>query len=229
MKILRSVVFFLATVGLYLGLPLLGWGLDNLKEFFSLAPRSGYALAVVLFGAAVGIQAFQGTEGIRGGRGEEAKWNRRESFVRFGLVLALFLTILWIPFSDRRGIAVLAEGPALRWLGVALSALGYGFIFWSGLALGKQYSPEVTIQKDHRLITDGPFQWIRHPRYLGILALGAGLSLAFRSWIGLAATIVILGVLLLRIHDEEVLLGREFGETWEAYVKKSWRLVPGIF
>lgn len=229
MRILRSIVFFLSTVLLYLGLPLLGWGLDNLKEFFSLAPRIGYALAVVLFGAAVGIQAFRGTEGIRGGRGEEAKWNRRESFVRFGLVLVLYLAVTFIPFADRRGIAVLAEGAALRWLGVALSGLGYGFIFWSGLALGRQYSAEVTIQKDHQLITSGPHRWIRHPRYLGIVALGVGLSLAFRSWIGLAATVFILGVLLLRIRDEEILLSREFGMEWQAYSKYSWRLLPGIF
>jgi protein-S-isoprenylcysteine O-methyltransferase Ste14 len=229
MKILRSFVFFLATVLLYLGLPLLGWGLDDLHGFFSLAPRAGYALAVVLFGTAVGVQAFRGTEGIRGGRGEETKWNRRESLVRFGLVLVLYLALLFIPFADRRGIAVLAEGSALRWLGVGLCLLGYGFVFWSGLALGRQYSAEVTIQKDHQLITSGPYRQIRHPRYLGVIALALGMALAYRSAPGLVAAPLILGVLLLRIHDEEELLQREFGVEWVSYSKNSWRLLPGIY
>ena len=53
MKYLRSFVFFLATALLYLGLPLLGWGLDDLRGFFSLAPRLGYALSVAVFAAAI--------------------------------------------------------------------------------------------------------------------------------------------------------------------------------
>jgi protein-S-isoprenylcysteine O-methyltransferase Ste14 len=229
MKLLRSILFCLSTLLLYLGLPLLGWGLDNLDGFFSLAPRMGYALAVGLFGVAVGVQAFHGTEGIRGGKGEEAKLNRRESVVRVALVLVLYLAITFIPFADRRGIGVIIEGSVVRWLGVAFCMLGYAFIFWSGLALGRQYSAEVTIQKDHQLITSGPYRWIRHPRYLGVVALAVGLSLAFRSWIGLIAAPLILGALLVRIRDEEVLLHREFGKEWETYVQQSWRLLPGIF
>jgi protein-S-isoprenylcysteine O-methyltransferase Ste14 len=229
MKYLRAFVFFLATTLIYLGLPLLGWGLDDLHGFFSLAPRTGYALSVALFAAAVGVQAISGTEGIRGGKGEEAKWNRRESIVRVVLVLGLYLAITFIPFADRRGIAVIAEGPILRWLGVALGALGYVLVFWSGLALGRQYSAEVTIQKDHRLITTGPYRWIRHPRYLGVLTLAIGVSLAFRSWIGLAIAVAALGILLLRIHDEETLMHKEFGKEWETYCQTSSRLLPGIF
>ncbi|MGD0806870.1 MAG: isoprenylcysteine carboxylmethyltransferase family protein [Anaerolineales bacterium] len=229
MKYLRAFVFFLSTVLLYLGLASFGWGFDNLRGFFSLVPRLGYALSVVLFAAAVGVQALSGTEGIRGGKGEESKWNRRESIVRVVLILGLYLAITFIPIADRRGIAVIAEGAALRWLGVALGALGYALIFRSGLALGRQYSAEVTIQKDHRLITTGPYKWIRYPRYLGIVALAIGLSLAFRSWIGLTAALVVFGILVLRIHDEEALLHREFGEEWERYAQKSWRMIPGIF
>lgn len=229
MKYLRAVLFAVTTVVMYLGLSLLGWGLDDLFGFFSLTSRTGYAAIVGLFALAVGIQAVGGTEGIRGGKGDTSKLNRRETLVRIGLVLVLYLALVGIPFADRRAIGVLAEGAALRWFGVGLSALGYGFIFWSGLALGKQYSPEVTIQKDHHLITAGPFRWIRHPRYLGVVLLTFGLSLTFRSWIGLAAAPVILAVLLLRIHDEEALLKKEFGAEWDAYCRTSARLLPGIW
>jgi protein-S-isoprenylcysteine O-methyltransferase Ste14 len=229
MKYLRAVLFAVLTAALYLGFSLLGWGLDNLSGFFSLTPRSGYAAIVGLFALAVGIQAIGGTEGIRGGKGDTSKLNRRETVVRVGLVLVLYLALAGIPFADRRNIGVIVEGSFLRWLGVALSAIGYGFIFWSGLALGKQYSPEVTIQKDHQLITSGPFRWIRHPRYLGVILLTIGFSLVFRSWIGLALSPFLIAVLLLRIHDEEALLKNEFGAEWDAYCRTSARLLPGIW
>jgi len=229
MKYLRAIFFALATALLYLGVSLLGWGLDNLGGFFSLPSRIGYTAVVALFAAAVGLQSLGGTEGIRGGKGDESKWNRRESVVRFGLVAVLYLALLLIPFADRRGFGVMSEIEWIRWLGVGLSAAGYGFVFWSGLALGKQYSPEVTIQKDHRLITSGPFRWIRHPRYLGVLLLAAGYSLAFRSWIGLGFALLVLAVLLLRIHDEEALLKTEFGAEWVAYSRGTARLPPGIW
>jgi protein-S-isoprenylcysteine O-methyltransferase Ste14 len=229
MKYLRSIFFSIATAFIYLGLPLLGWGLDDLRGFFSLPPRTGYALTAGFFAVLVGVQALSGTEGIRGGKGEESKLNRRESVVRVVLVILLYLALALIPFADRQGIVGVEEYPALRWIGVVSSALGYILVFWSGLALGRQYSAEVTIQKDHRLITSGPYRWIRHPRYLGVLLLAAGISLAFRSWIGLAALAPLLAVLLLRIHDEEALLGREFGGEWQAYQKTSWLLIPGVF
>jgi protein-S-isoprenylcysteine O-methyltransferase Ste14 len=229
MKFLRAFVFFLATLLIYLGLPLLGWGLGDLDGFFSLPPRIGYALAVGMFAIVVGIQAVGGTEGIRGGKGDRSKLVLRETIVRFGLVSLLYAALLFIPFADRREIGVIAEGSFLRWVGVALSAIGYGFIFWSGLSLGKQYSPEVTIQKDHQLIISGPFRWIRHPRYLGVILLTVGFSFTFRSWIGLAAAPFLLAVLLLRIHDEEALLKNEFGAEWDAYCGKSARLLPGIW
>jgi len=229
MKFLRAIVFAAITSLLYLGLPLIGWGLDDIGRFFSLPARIAYALSAALFAGLVGIQAVGGTEGIRGGKGDRSKLIARETAVRFGLVSLLYAALLLIPFADRRNILVTAESAFLRGSGAALSALGYGFIYWSGLALGKQYSPEVTIQKDHQLITAGPFRKIRHPRYLGVILLLIGFSLVFRSGVGLAAAPLIIGILLLRIHDEETLLGREFGKDWENYCRKSWRLLPGIW
>jgi hypothetical protein len=94
MKYLRAFIFFLSTAILSLGLLLFGWGLDNLRGLFSLAPRAGYALSVVLFAAAVGAQAFSGKEGIRGGKGEETKWNRRETVMRLALSAAILASTL---------------------------------------------------------------------------------------------------------------------------------------
>lgn len=119
--------------------------------------------------------------------------------------------------------------PLVRWMGLLLATLGMGLIFWSGWSLGRLYSPEVTIQKDHHLITNGIYRHIRNPRYLGGIIQGIGLSLLFRSLIGLALTILFIVVVLFRIKDEEALMSKEFDIEWDAYCKKSWRLLPFIF
>jgi len=231
MKYLRAVVMFINTLVMYLGLPLLGWGIDDLGGFFSLDPRSGYALLVVACGFAVGYQAIDAPEGIRGSRGEGHKRVRSQSIVSIVIILLLFAALIFLPFADRRSIGVMIGGQAaaIRWLGLVLFGLGCALVFWSGILLGRLYSAEVTIQKNHRLITVGVYRHIRHPRYLGGIILAIGLSLLFRSWIGLAASFLFIGVVLSRIKDEEALLHSEFGQEWETYCQQSWRLIPCLY
>ncbi len=229
MKILRLILFFIATLLIYLGVPLLGWGFGDLAGYFSSIPRLGYALVVGLFGLALGIQAYTSTQGIRGGKGEETKFVFRQRVVRIVLVLSLYLALFFIPFFDRRIILVLSEAVGLRWLGMALCAMGFALVFGSGVALGRQYSADVTIQTDHQLITKGVYRFIRHPRYLGVIALSIGVSCLFRSWIGLIATIIFLVILLYRIRDEEAVMHQEFSGAWEEYCQHSWRLLPYIY
>jgi protein-S-isoprenylcysteine O-methyltransferase Ste14 len=222
-------VFLVTTVALYLGVPLIGWGLDRLGGFFSNGARLAYALVVVAFALAVGVQAIDSPEGIRGGRGEEGKLVRRQSAVRIAMILLFYAMLVFLPFSDRHGIGVWAETAPVRWGGVALCGIGYALVFLSGLALGKQYSQEVTIQPGHRLIVTGVFGRIRNPRYLGVILGAIGLSCLFRSWIGLFVSAGVILILLLRIRDEEALMHKEFGQEWEEYCRRSWRLVPYVY
>ena len=229
MKYLRATFFMLSTILIYLGLVLLGWGFGNLREYFSVFPRFGYAVIVIFFGLAIGWQAIDSPEGIEGGKGDQTKLVRRETIVGIVITLLAFASLMGLPFFDRHVIAVFTDNIVIRWFGLFTAALGYTLIFLSGLALGKQYSAEVTIQKDHQLITFGIYQYLRHPRYAGVLSLAIGLSLLFRTWAGLLIAGILLLVLLLRIKDEEMMLSKEFGQEWEQYCQKSWRILPFIY
>jgi protein-S-isoprenylcysteine O-methyltransferase Ste14 len=85
------------------------------------------------------------------------------------------------------------------------------------------------LQDDHRLITDGPFTYIRHPRYAGLIVLFLGLPLVFRSAVEIAVAIGVAALFLLRIRREEALMSREFGAEWAAYSQRTKRLLPGIY
>jgi len=228
-KYLRVIQFFVGTPLIYLAPPLLGWGIDDLAGFFSLYPRLGYAVLVVILGLVAGYQAIDGPEGLKGGKGEAGKLVRRQSVVKVVIILLMYVFLAVVPFADRRGMGVMFEGAAMRWPGLVLAGLGFALIFWSGFALGRFYSADVTLQKNHRLITTGLYRHLRHPRYLGGVLFAIGFALLFRSWIGLVGSAMFLGVILFRIKDEEVLMHQEFGQEWETYCQQSWRLMPLLY
>lgn len=229
MRGLRAFVFFLATVAIYLGVPLLGWGLRDLVGFLSSAPRAAYAGLVILFGLAVGVQAIAQPMGIRGGREEVGKRIPRQHLVRILVIALMYLGLFLLPYADRRSLLVMAHSLGWQLAGAVFAGIGCGLVFWSGLSLGRQYSPEVTLQTSHRLITGGAYRLVRHPRYLGVASLAVGLALLFRFWPGLALFPVILGILLFRIHDEERLMREAFGQEWEAYARRTRRLIPLLY
>jgi protein-S-isoprenylcysteine O-methyltransferase Ste14 len=231
MKHARAGLYLLTTLVMYLGLPLVGWGMDDLQGFLSLPARSGYAVVVMAIAVAIGYVALAAPEAIRGGpsQGERDKLVRRQSVVRVAVVLLLYGGLIFLPYADRHAIGVLNDGQLNRWAGLALFGVGIALVLWSGIALGRLYSPEVTVQEDHHLITDGPYRHVRHPRYLGGILYALGFSLVFRSWVGVAATVLSLGVFWLRIRDEEALMRREFGPAWETYCQRSWRLIPFVY
>ncbi len=95
--------------------------------------------------------------------------------------------------------------------------------------LGKQFSIEVSIQEDHKLIQTGPYSLIRHPRYLGIVLFFIGFSFIFQSLIAICLVVALSFVLIWRIFTEEALMRQKFGEEWDEYCKKTWRICPFVF
>ena len=118
----------------------------------------------------------------------------------------------------------------LRVSGILLIIAGITARFLSRKALGKQYSVHVETSEEHKLVTDGIYKHLRHPAYLGLLCLFVGIPLAMGSWAG--TIIAIAGgipSIIFRTNIEENSLSEWFGEDFENYKKKSWRLMPYIW
>jgi protein-S-isoprenylcysteine O-methyltransferase Ste14 len=142
-------------------------------------------------------------------------------------VIGFFLA--WLPaYADQKGIWVL-DGEAVRWLGVALFAVGGALRVWPVFVLSRRFSGLAAIQPGHALVTDGLYGVIRHPSYLGLLVNTLGWALAFRSGIGVLLTMLLVPPLLSRIRAEEALLQAEFGGAYEAYRSRTRRLIPGVY
>ena len=223
--IMRSVVMFLVGIVLFIGLPLLGWGVADLLGFTSNPVRVSYAGLVVL------LQILVVTRFPQVGRNQGAgkKLVQRQQVAVLLLQVISLAFVIAAPFTDRHNLAVFGEADRLRYVGLILFAIGFVGASWSESTLGKQFSVQVTIQEDHQLITNGPYRLVRHPRYLCLILFNLGLALVFRSGLALALVIALAGVLLWRIQDEEALMSREFGTEWAAYASQSWRLIPYLY
>ena len=119
---------------------------------------------------------------------------------------------------------------AVQFAGVPLVVLGLIVRVLARLTLGKAFSPVVQTTGAHRLVTGGIYGIIRHPAYLGTLCLLIGLPLCFGSIVGLGiAFFVGIPVLIYRIQIEEPALRAWFGEEYEAYSRKTNRLIPYLW
>lgn len=220
----HTIVASVVGIAIFVGLPLLGWGLGDLRGFVADPVRLAYVMLAAL--ASISLAILVPPAGRR--PGEEHKRVRRQRLAIVLLQVVSLTLVVIAPYDDRREIAVLPV-PAIRGLGLALFVLGQVAVSWAQVTLDRQFSVEVTIQKDHRLVTEGVYRYLRHPRYLGIIVFTLGFALVFHSGLGLSLVAAETLVLLWRIRDEEALLHREFGPAWEAYAERSWRLIPFVF
>lgn len=95
--------------------------------------------------------------------------------------------------------------------------------------LGKSYTQDVAIIKNHQLVTTGVYKTIRHPQYLCQIFADLGIGIALMSYIIVPVVILIeIPLILMRISFEEELLTDHFGEKYTEYKKRSGSLLPFI-
>src|SRR3712207_2495835 len=105
---------------------------------------------------------------------------------------------------------------------VAVAALNYG-IFSS---LGENVTPTAGTREDHKLVTTGPYRWVRHPLYSAGAALAVALNLLVGSWFTTASGTTALTLLLMRLPKEEEELIERFGDEYREYAERTGRLFP---
>jgi protein-S-isoprenylcysteine O-methyltransferase Ste14 len=215
---LKLGIVSVVSIALFLGLAILGWG--GFAAFVAHPARVALVVITLVLAAAALFTHGNLSPGEREDRAN--RW-----------VLAAFLPIgllaAYLPaWCDRVGFWTL-DGDTVRWLGVALYAVGGALRLWPVFVLGRRFSGLVAIQPGHRLVTDGIYGIIRHPSYLGLIINLLGWALAFRSVVGVLLTALTVLILLGRIRSEETMLRSQFGAEYDAYRARTWRLLPGVY
>jgi protein-S-isoprenylcysteine O-methyltransferase Ste14 len=113
---------------------------------------------------------------------------------------------------------------------IVVVVLGYAFSTWAFL-VNRFFSGVVRIQaeREHTVVTDGPYRFIRHPGYLGGLVAMAATSFMLGSLWGLIPVALYAGVLVLRTALEDRMLQEELPGYREYAQRTRYRLLPGIW
>lgn len=117
----------------------------------------------------------------------------------------------------------------LFWLGMLLVYAGIALRLYAIHVLGAAFTTTVAIAPDQPVIEAGPYRLIRHPSYTGFLITLLGFGLSCTNWLSL---LVLMGCALIglsyRIHVEEYVLQEHLGQRYQAYMRRTKRLIPFV-
>lgn len=96
--------------------------------------------------------------------------------------------------------------------------------------LGEYYTRTLRVTENQAIVSQGPYQVIRHPGYLGTIFVWIGFAFAVGNWIAtIILAILLFSVYGYRIRSEEAMLIDRFGNEYQEYRKQTWRLIPFIY
>jgi len=165
-------------------------------------------------------------------RGGKAIAERESSFSRLSHYLPLAIAILLLaaphvplgPLNKR--FAPLSLG--LVQLGAALTFAGIAFAIWARVWIAGNWSSDVTLKRDHELIVNGPYAFVRHPIYTGILLALSGTALAVGEWRAALAVVLAAAAFWRKLGIEETVMRRQFGEAYARYAERVPALIPFV-
>jgi protein-S-isoprenylcysteine O-methyltransferase Ste14 len=143
--------------------------------------------------------------------------------------LAFFVPLIWV-VAPVFAFADYPLRPAPLLAGVACLTVGLWLFARSHADLGTNWSITLEVREKHQLVTQGIYRHIRHPMYLALLVYGLGQALVVPNWIAGPSYAVAMALLFaLRFTREERMMLEEFGSDYDAYMRRTKRLVPGVW
>jgi protein-S-isoprenylcysteine O-methyltransferase Ste14 len=113
--------------------------------------------------------------------------------------------------------------------GAGTTVVGLGLTVWARRTLGTNWSAAVTVKQDHQLVVAGPYRYVRHPIYSGLLLAFAGSALARAEWRGVLAVLIALCGFWLKWRLEERWMRETFGPAYSDYAVRTPAIVPQLF
>ena len=143
------------------------------------------------------------------------------------VIVTSWVTIFAIFIFRSLGIGVFSG--FTQFSGLFIFAAGIALREWAIFVLGKHFTVRVQIREEAKLVTWGPYRYIRHPSYTGTLLSTIGIAVAVGTWLGVLFALALkLSAYGYRINVEEQALENFFGSEWSDYKKRTWKLIPGF-
>jgi protein-S-isoprenylcysteine O-methyltransferase Ste14 len=161
---------------------------------------------------------------------------KRDRTATLGIALQMVAYFLvgfqppWRPFLPPVAFLSGIRGIVFSVFTVAIAAASGWLLEAAVRTLGKQWALRARLVEGHKLITVGPYGYVRNPIYTGMLGMLIATGLAMEHWVALIAAIVLFAVgMAIRVRSEEKLLRAAFGQEFEEYARRVPAVLPGIF
>ncbi len=164
----------------------------------------------------------------RRSRGSGVRQDRSTLRVLWLVIILSVAAGLYVAFHWR--VAALPRAFSWQLSGLLLFVLGLVLRWWAIITLGRFFTVDVQIAKDHHVVERGPFRVVRHPSYTGVLVAFLGFTFSLGNWAAMLVILVpIFAAFLRRMNVEEQALSYALGEEYVSYMRRTKRLVPFIY
>lgn len=189
-------------------------------------------LSWVIFLAVWGVGALNVKRDVRGGGVSSAL--ARYWLLRLGVALVIILILRlgrrMNGGSFPRGLITYWFQPPeiLGWVAAALTMCGIALAIWARVYLGRNWSSHPAVKVDHELVTSGPYRYVRHPIYTGLMLAAFG-AVLISSPFGIGLFVVVFLIFFFRIAKEEKLMLALFPNEYADYQTQTKRLIPFLW
>jgi protein-S-isoprenylcysteine O-methyltransferase Ste14 len=161
---------------------------------------------------------------------DRSPYKRRSSRCSI-LTFAAIPAILWVIIVGRFApwllvARFLPDTLLVAVAGILITLCGTGFAIWARIHLGKNWSGQPAIRVDQKIVRTGPYRFVRHPIYTGLLIGVAGSAIATGSAMALCILVIVFVVFVLKSRMEEKFLLEEFGEEYVRYRREVKGIIP---
>jgi len=160
---------------------------------------------------------------LRHGGSNINKKANHSSFILVFVAISFWVALFMVEYN----VGILPDW--VFYPGILLMAMGIFVRQWSIFVLGSFFTPIVSVQKNQKVVDYGPYRYVRHPSYLGIIITVIGVGLALHSLGAIIEMIIIVCFATgYRVYIEEKFLVSELGNDYIQYMKRTKRLIPFI-
>ena len=187
--------------------------------------------ALVLVGI-IGTAAIRAPHGRRSGKVTVVESRRSRSEVT--LLALMWIAMMILPLvSMVTPLLSFADYPlhVVPWfLGTVCLVFGLWFLYRSHADLGTNWSISLELRDGHKLVTNGVYEYIRHPMYTAIFLIAVAQALLLPNWLaGPSCLVAFLLMFTFRLGPEEQMMRDRFGDEYVAYVGRTKRLIAGVW
>jgi protein-S-isoprenylcysteine O-methyltransferase Ste14 len=159
-------------------------------------------------------------------RSREGVWSalsyRVPTIAAYVLMFSNALPMAWLR------VPVFSKTSSVEILGIAVTVAGLGLAIWARGYLGGNWSSTVTVKVGHELVRSGPYRWVRHPIYSGLILAMLGTALERREWRGWLAVALLYFGFALKSRIEERTMKGEFGAAYDEYRRRTGAILPRL-